>query len=83
VSPVFRCSASDLVPTNSKAQDFNISFGGVPGFYGPGYYGGGYVIPGTGIITTPDVLTIVPGIIRVSTTADTTGAIIGKTMIDR
>ena len=37
-----------LVPTNSKAQDFSISFGGVPAFYGPGYYGGGYCDPGYG-----------------------------------
>jgi hypothetical protein len=47
----------------------------------------GIVIPGTDIITTPDVFTIVPRIISVSTTADTTAAIIdaiiGKTMIDR
>jgi hypothetical protein len=37
-----------LVPTNSKAQDFSISFGGVPGFYGPGYYSGGDCDPGHG-----------------------------------
>ena len=47
----------------------------------------GIVIPGTDIITTTDVLTIIPRIIRVTTTADTTAAIIdaiiGKTMIDR
>src|SRR5580700_8300631 len=36
-----------LVSTNSKAQDFSISFG-VPGFYGPGYYSGGYCDPGYG-----------------------------------
>src|ERR1700745_86906 len=39
---------SPLVSTNSKAQDFSISFGGAPGFYGPGYYGGGYCDPGDG-----------------------------------
>jgi hypothetical protein len=39
---------SALVSTNSKAQDFSISFGGAPGFYGPGYYGGGYCNPGYG-----------------------------------
>ena len=43
----------------------------------------GIVIPGTDIITTTDVLTIIPRIIRVTTTANTTAAIIGKTMIDR
>ena len=36
-----------LVSTNSKAQDFSISFGGA-GFYGRGYYGGGYCDPGYG-----------------------------------
>jgi len=36
-----------LVPTDSKAQDFSISFGGVPS-YGPGYYSGGYCDPGYG-----------------------------------
>src|ERR1700757_1640032 len=36
-----------LVPT-SKAQDFSISFGGIPAFYGPGYYSGGYCDPGYG-----------------------------------
>jgi hypothetical protein len=57
------------------------------GFTGLATTAAGIVIPGTGIISTPDVFTIVPGIIRVSTTADTTAAIIdaiiGKTMIDR
>jgi hypothetical protein len=28
-----------LAPINSKAQDFSISFGAVPGYYAPGYYG--------------------------------------------
>jgi hypothetical protein len=37
-----------LVPTNSKAQEFSISFGSFPAFYGPGYYGGGYCDPGYG-----------------------------------
>jgi hypothetical protein len=37
-----------LVSTNSKAQDFSISFGGVPAFYGPGYYSGGHCDPGYG-----------------------------------
>lgn len=37
-----------LVSTNSKAQDFSISFGGVPAFYGPGYYNGGHCDPGYG-----------------------------------
>jgi hypothetical protein len=32
----------------SKAQDFSISFGGVPGYYGPGYYSGGHCDPGYG-----------------------------------
>jgi hypothetical protein len=47
----------------------------------------GIVIQGTDIITTTDVFTIIQRIIRVTTTADTTAAIIdaiiGKTMIDR
>jgi hypothetical protein len=37
-----------LVSTDSKAQDFNISFGGVPAFYGPVYYSGGHCDPGYG-----------------------------------
>ena len=38
-----------LVSANSKAQDFSISFGGVPAFYGPpGYYRGGQCDPGYG-----------------------------------
>jgi hypothetical protein len=55
-------------------------------FTGPAITVAGIVIPGTDIITTTDVFTIVPRIIRVTTTADTTAAIIdaivGKTMID-
>jgi hypothetical protein len=45
------------------------------------------VIPGTDIITTTDAFTIAPRTIRVTTTADTTAAIIdaiiGRMMIDR
>jgi hypothetical protein len=50
-----------LVPTNSKAQDFSISFGGVPGFYGPGYYGGGYCDPGYGYYFYPRRVYYRPG----------------------
>ncbi len=46
------------------------------GFTGPATTVAGIVIPGTDIITTTDVFTIVPRIIRVTTTADTTAAII-------
>ena len=28
-----------FAPTKSRAQDFNVSFGGAPGYYAPGYYG--------------------------------------------
>ena len=37
-----------LVSTKSKTQDFSISFGGVPAFYGPDYYSGGHCDPGYG-----------------------------------
>ena len=43
---------------------------------GPATTVAGIVIPGMDIITTTDVFTIVPRIIRVTTTADTTAAII-------
>jgi len=77
---------SALVSSNSKAQDFSISFGGAPGFTGPAITVADTAIPGTDIITTTDVFTIALRIIRVTTMADTTtaivDAIIGKTMID-
>jgi hypothetical protein len=76
-----------LVSTNSKAQDFSISFGGVPAFTVPATIVAGIVIPGTDIITTTAVFTIAPHIIRVTTMGDTAAAIIdvifGKTMINR
>ena len=46
------------------------------GFTGPATTVAGIVIPGVDIISTADVFAIVPRIIRVTTTADTTAAII-------
>ena len=37
-----------LNTTNSKAQDFSFSVGGVPGYYEPDFYNGGYCDPGYG-----------------------------------